>query len=636
MGAARASSFWRQHSCIAVLVALILQLARGQGSALQTYPVDWSVVPLNPPTSRNLTASCNCDLLNVGCSYGCCCDSKCPAALTKLFQSDGICLPSGTAQQTLKYCVSDGFVYKVNLPASSDFYVQPVEQADNAKFLSQLLCIVSDKNPNVGDTYPDPPSGNAGDNAKLAQCPAAVSPPSTPVQYSFQSVVQAYAAGSSAKQPLTVPYPAFSSVCNDQFVVGYLMPTPTGSRDYYVTCERNLKTLNLSVACNGSGILTPHFYSDLHILTGQGSSSVAPVTVVRVQYLDPVTGALSKASSTTSKYNSTSGLCSNIVRYLNMTLYYTYADPYGFIDEVELTLVLTDILVSNSPLLQSVRVSWIDSSQATTVQFVSSGHPGYITGLPVLAGTEVTNTSGAVAIQRLVSGMPVPTPGPNGLCNATSFETVKYGVNFTSSCSVSLTKLELKDFCINQVSQPEKYLRLAMPTLLPSMESGSLYLGEWGNADFSNINDWVQVSLSGVPFNQTVPIYSEADMACSGLVVGFDLQIVTGVAFSSNNLQQKVLYAKLCFTTGVWDIPDKASETTPNRFFLKFNVSFIRLPQQAVSVKKPAPPLVVPLPADVFYPFVVSDSAVGASRLCILLVILAAAAVSLTLQHFCY
>ncbi|GIL73092.1 hypothetical protein Vretimale_4708 [Volvox reticuliferus] len=635
MGAAGTDSFRRQHSCVAVLVALIVHQASGQGSALQTYPVDWSAVPLNPPTSRNLTTSCNCDLLNVGCSFGCCCDSKCPAAVTNLFQSDGICLPSGTEQQTLRYCVPDGFVYKVNLPASTDFFVQPVEQADNAKFLSQLLCIVSDKNPNVGDTYPDPQSGNTGDNAKLAQCPAAASPPSTPVQYAFQSIVQIYAAGSSAKQPFTVPYPAFSSMCNDQFAVGYLVPTPTGNRDYYATCERDLKTLNLSVACSGFGILTPQFYSEMRILTGQGSSSVAPVTTVSVQYLDPVTGALStRASNATSKYNATSGLCSNIVRYLNMTLYYTYADPYGFIDKVELTLVLTDILVSNSPLLQSVRVSWIDSSQAASVQFVSSGNPGYINGFPVLAGTQVTDPSGAVAIQRLVSGMPVPTPGPNGLCNATSFGTVKYGVNFTSSCSISLTALQLKEFCINQTNQPEKYLRLAMPTLLLSIENGSLYLGEWGDADFSNINDWVQVSVSGVPFNETVPIYSEADMACSGLVIGFDLQIVTGVAFSSNNLQQKVLYAKLCFTTGVWDIPDQLPETTPNRFFLKFNVSFIRLPQQAVSVKKPAPPLVVPLPADIFYPFVISDSAAGASRLCIAIVVLAAAALSLALQHF--
>jgi tectonic-1/3 len=50
----------------------------------------------------------------------------------------------------------------------------------------------------------------------------------------------------------------------------------------------------------------------------------------------------------------------------------------------------------------------------------------------------------------------------------------------------------------------------------------------------------LKVSVSGVPFNATVPIYSEADIACSGVVTGFDLQIVTGVAFSSNNLQPKV------------------------------------------------------------------------------------------------
>lgn len=46
-----------------------------------------------------------------------------------------------------------------------------------------------------------------------------------------------------------------------------------------------------------------------------------------------------------------------------------------------------------------------------------------------------------------------------------------------------------------------------------------------------------QVSVSGYPFGNLG--YTSADNACTGVIIGFDLQIVTGVAFASNNLQQK-------------------------------------------------------------------------------------------------
>ncbi len=44
-------------------------------------------------------------------------------------------------------------VAQVNLPQSSDFYTI-VEQSADQKFWSQLLCIVSDQNPDVGYQYP--------------------------------------------------------------------------------------------------------------------------------------------------------------------------------------------------------------------------------------------------------------------------------------------------------------------------------------------------------------------------------------------------------------------------------------------------------------------------------------------------
>lgn len=44
--------------------------------------------------------------------------------------------------------------------------------------------------------------------------------------------------------------------------------------------------------------------------------------------------------------------------------------------------------------------------------------------------------------------------------------------------------------------------------------------------------------MENYPFQNAQPV--DTQLACSGVITGFDLQIVTGVAFSSNNLQHKV------------------------------------------------------------------------------------------------
>lgn len=80
--------------------------------------------------------------------------------------------------------------------------------------------------PSLAPPWPDPPPGNEGDNANLAQCPAAVSPPQKITNYQLASLV--YVQRAAVTAPLTVPYPAFSSVCNDQMRVGYLIPLPSG------------------------------------------------------------------------------------------------------------------------------------------------------------------------------------------------------------------------------------------------------------------------------------------------------------------------------------------------------------------------------------------------------------------------
>lgn len=68
------------------------------------------------------------------------------------FPVAGRCLPSGGPPEQLTYCTSNDQFATVNLP-SGDYYRMAKKQA-GTDFMTELLCIVSDRNPGLGDTYP--------------------------------------------------------------------------------------------------------------------------------------------------------------------------------------------------------------------------------------------------------------------------------------------------------------------------------------------------------------------------------------------------------------------------------------------------------------------------------------------------
>lgn len=145
-----------------------------------------------------------------------------------------------------------------------------------------------------------------------------------------------------------------------------------------------------------------------------------------------------------------------------------------------------------------------------------------------------------------------------------------------------------------------------MVVLLPQV-----MLGAWGNADPANVKQWVSVQTTPLPATFDMQ-WDNASNTCHDLVTGFDLKILTGVAYATNNLQSKVLYAQLCFQFASWSF-NPASAASQQSFPMTFSVKFIPKRQPAAAVAlKPAPPLLAPLPPDLFYPFLTSDAATTA------------------------
>lgn len=97
-------------------------------------------------------------------------------------------------------------------------------------------------------------------------------------------------------------------------------------------------------------------------------------------------------------------------------------------------------------------------------------------------------------------------------------------------------------------------------------------------------------------------------LTCGGVVL-LQVQLLTGVAYSESNLQAKLLYASACFSYSSW-IFDRLNGPNLQLFELHFHVSFVpKTGQQPAMSVKPAPPLIAPLPPDLFYPFLTSGAA---------------------------
>jgi tectonic-1/3 len=162
---------------------------------------------------------------------------------------------------------------------------------------------------------------------------------------------------------------------------------------------------------------------------------------------------------------------------------------------------------------------------------------------------------------------------------------------------------------------------------MPVHAAVQVVLGIWGNADSTRVNQWVPVQSSGWPPGTDLD-WDEATATCSNVITGFDINIVTGIAFASGNLQSKVLYAQVCFSFGSWSFNQMAGQSL-QVFPLQFTASFVPKQQQQPALSlKPAPPLIAPLPPDLFYPFLTSAAGPGTRPFSMLMLLVA----SLVLQ----
>jgi tectonic-1/3 len=404
----------------------------------------------------------------------------------------------------------------------------------------------------------------------------------------------------SVNQTYTIKKQHQYTICVCQEVSTCQRTLPKGPPDFRALCLDAVSPLSP----------LGHAYTQFHL--NPAAAAVVNATISTVTALNRSTGVLgAPAAGTTAAapvFVAAAGAapasCRGVVRRADYLIRYVFDGATGGaqLASVTVTLVVGDVLETDGAVEQAVSVSWAEAAAPAAALLPFSGAPGYLEGFPVLYGVRQAQ-GGKNAISRYAAGLQLPAAGAGGACDGGKTTPVGFAYSATSTCSKSLTAAQLSAFCA--AGDASAAARAAAGQLLDAAVAGTASVGVWGNSDATNVNEWVPVAVTGWP--PAAPTWSAAEQRCDGVVVGYELKLVTGVAFSTSNLQRKVVYAQLCPLLGSWAFDARAAgggAGAAQAFGMRFGARFAALDQgKPAAALRPAPPLVVPLPPDLFYPF---------------------------------
>ncbi|CAM9728405.1 unnamed protein product [Chrysoparadoxa australica] len=228
------------------------------------------------------------------------------------------------------------------------------------------------------------------------------------------------------------------------------------------------------------------------------------------------------------------------------------------------------------------------SDSGNLVPRVRSGNPGYLWGLPVLAGEQGSVAEDALGyVTSLQRGMQVMASS-DGTCDSLTSATVQFGDDMMSCCALTLTRDEMKDLCQGRgayISSGNSFTPAALATSAPES-----YLGIYGNADPLDLGQWLKVDISS---GTATNVWDEPTGTCSNMVTSLNWRILYTLVGSKVAPQNKIVAAEARYSkeTLVW-WGSRAAQTVP----LCTTVTFVELVQDSAEQSPPAPPIGITVP----------------------------------------
>lgn len=200
---------------------------------------------------------------------------------------------------------------------------------------------------------------------------------------------------------------------------------------------------------------------------------------------------------------------------------------------------------------------------------------------------------------------------------------VTFREDMVAGCALQLTAAQLAAHCT--ANPPAALAYMGVGSVDPSgtglgsafgSRTAFTHVGSLGNSDPLKLWEWVRLEA---PASAPTPgTWDATTGTCTGLVTGVDVEFLTARVGEAHNPQYKIVAARWSYATDTWRYGREdvrvAGGGAAQAFALRTTVTWVEMTQTAQDWIAPAPPVVPPLPSDLFYPFV-TTTATGDSAL---------------------
>eukprot|EP01116_Phalansterium_solitarium_P018512 TRINITY_DN4922_c0_g1_i2.p1 TRINITY_DN4922_c0_g1~~TRINITY_DN4922_c0_g1_i2.p1 ORF type:complete len:718 (-),score=118.81 TRINITY_DN4922_c0_g1_i2:23-2176(-) len=306
-----------------------------------------------------------------------------------------------------------------------------------------------------------------------------------------------------------------------------------------------------------------------------------------------------------STFDAAAGLCHNSLLQVLVTFVHNGG---GVVTGATADFLLGSRSVTDGAIEQSFLQSFVRNDLSGTPLHRRSGRPGYRTGEPVLVGFSQVGPGGQIAIAQsadLAAGIYLPGMDRAGRCAATLGPRVTFGDDSVAGCTLQLLRSQLgATGCVA--------VRAAVNAVVGA--GPWTHVGIFGDADYQHLADWVPIDKSPLDSSGTA---IDTATTCRSVVREVHYSFIYASVGSASNPQAKLIGATIRYVTGdvnlrcAGGVGCATGANSTQSLELRAVVSFVPYPGQTVDpVVATPPPLIPPLPRDIFYPFLISKATV--------------------------
>ncbi|XP_044541353.1 tectonic-1 [Gracilinanus agilis] len=550
-----------------LLVLLLLLLA---GTPRDDPPVTEALEPAElvwsskrPTPVTDVSSLCVCDLLVEECDINCCCDPDCSPTDFSIFSKCSVPF----VKENNNFCIQKVAVYSINFTAYPPQRIFKVIEQSNPSFfcISTLnyklaFSFITPKFPNENnfDNFMRHSANFVGNKGSDIFHPTVLG-----TKYKYGVPLQ------TSDSFLKLPSPSVSIECVDNNPIGFLM-------DQTVECSRiitleqcsKIKALHMDHYTQPKILAVPNSHKEINIIVQSIFMRSLNKTLSQLALNDvPVEPTFTQVDGRE--------VCTNVVLKAKYSIIYTVA---GEITGANLHLHLGVVSSTMLPIQQQFQVSFIQENAKPSLHL--SGNPGYITGLPLLAG--FYKDSGVIQSSNRYRQFTIlqNTAGQDCLAAEGIRTPILFGYNMISGCSLILP---INTKCQQLV---EKMTNLLKGQNFPE------FVFSFGNSLAQNSREWVPVQF-------TTEILEKKDLCV--IPVALDIKVSWTKFGSLVNPQAKIVSVSAKMTSS--SIPQSYSRNKVVTHVTTV-VRFVDVSAPAKAGYRAQPTIDARLPSNFFFPFV--------------------------------